>query len=402
MGKMPKFIYKAKKGPDEVVEGVIEADSENAAVNKLTQSGYYPIMVREESIAAAGASVYKISMKDLAQFTRHLSELLNSGLTLYNALNVIESQSETNSLRMVIGAVKGRIKEGKNFSEALRNYPGVFSELYVNLARSGEESGSLNEVLVNIADFLERDQDIRAKIITALAYPGLMAAVGFFTVFILITFVVPRLVNMFIEMGQALPLPTRMLIGISGFIRGYWFLLVIFIGGVVFLFKQGESNAVTKNKIDRFKLEIPVFGKLVRDTELATFSRTLSMLIKNGVPILNSLKITSGVISNSAIKKEIEIIYNDVKDGSGLTNAIKKNASFPLFMVNMTAVGEEGGFLDKALLNIAASYETEIDRTVKIITALLEPAFILIMGLVVGFIVVAMLLPVFEISLTAR
>ena len=399
---MPKFIYKAKKGPDEVVEGVIEADSENAAVNKLTQSGYYPIMVREESIAAAGASVYKISMKDLAQFTRHLSELLNSGLTLYNALNVIESQSETNSLRMVIGAVKGRIKEGKNFSEALRNYPGVFSELYVNLARSGEESGSLNEVLVNIADFLERDQDIRAKIITALAYPGLMAAVGFFTVFILITFVVPRLVNMFIEMGQALPLPTRMLIGISGFIRGYWFLLVIFIGGVVFLFKQGKSNAVTKNKIDRFKLEIPVFGKLVRDTELARFSRTLSMLIKNGVPILNSLKITSGVISNSAIKKEIEIIYNDVKDGSGLTNAIKKNASFPLFMVNMTAVGEEGGFLDKALLNIAASYETEIDRTVKIITALLEPAFILIMGLVVGFIVVAMLLPVFEISLTAR
>src|SRR3989338_324879 len=338
MGKMPKFIYKAKKGPDEAREGVIEADSENAAVNKLIQSGYYPIMVREESIAAAGASVYKISMKDLAQFTRHLSELLNSGLTLYNALNVIESQSETNSLRMVIGAVKGRIKEGKNFSEALRNYPGVFSELYVNLARSGEESGSLNEVLVNIADFLERDQDIRAKIITALAYPGLMAAVGFFTVFILITFVVQRLVNMFIEMGQALPLPTRMLIGISGFIRGYWFLLVIFIGGVVFLFKQGKSNAVTKNKIDRFKLEIPVFGKLVRDTELARFSRTLSMLIKNGVPILNSLKITSGVISNSAIKKEIEIIYNDVKDGSGLTNAIKKNASFPLFMVNMTAV----------------------------------------------------------------
>jgi len=399
---MTKFIYKAKKGPDEIVEGSIEADSENVAVNKLIQSGYYPVLVHEESISAARASVYRVKSKDLAQFTRHLSELLGSGLALYNALNVIENQSENNNLKMIMGNIKGRIKDGKNFSEALKNYPGVFSELYVNLVRSGEESGSMNEVLVNIADFLDKDEDMRYRVIAALAYPGLMAIVGFATIFILVTFIVPSLVNMFIDMGQKLPLPTRMLMGASNFIKFYWILIIFFIGGAVLLFKRSRSNPALKNKMDRIKLKIPVFGKLIRDTELARFSRIFSMLLKNGIPILNSLEITSRVITNNAIKEDIDAVYNDVKAGMSITSAIKKRESFPLFVSNMAAVGEEGGFLDKALLNIARNYETEADRAMKIITALLEPAFILIMGLAVGFIVVAMLLPVFEISLTVH
>ena len=208
--------------------------------------------------------------------------------------------------------------------------------------------------------------------------------------------------KIFKDEGQQLPLPTRILIGASDFVRAYWFLLAIFIAGTVFLFKTGSSNPSGKNKIDRIKLKIPVFGDLLKNAELARFSRTLSMLLKNGVPMLDSLEITSDVIINSVIKEEIDEIYNDVKAGSSLALGIKKRKNFPVFVANMTAVGEEGGFLDKALLNIARSYETEADRAMKIITALLEPGFILIMGLVVGFIVVAMLLPVFEISLTAR
>ncbi|MDP2920770.1 MAG: type II secretion system F family protein [Candidatus Omnitrophota bacterium] len=399
---MPKFIYKAKKGPDEAVEGVIEADSENVAVNKLIQSGCYPISVREESVSAEKFSIYKVRSKDITYFTRHLSELLGSGLTLYNALNVIESQSESNNLKMIIGNIKSRIKEGKKFSEALKNYPAIFSELYVNLVRSGEESGSLNEVLMNIADFLDKDEDTRSKVIAALAYPGLMALVGFATIFILVTFIVPRIVNMFIDMGQTLPLVTRILVGISDFIKTYWILLAVFIAGLVFVLKTAKSNPLAKNKMDRIKLKVPVFGKLVRDTELARFSRTFSMLLKNGVPMLDALQVTSGVITNSAVKDDIDAVYKDVKAGMAISGAIRKRECFPLFVSNMAAVGEEGGFLDKALLNIARNYEIEMDRAMKIITALLEPGFILIMGLVVGFIVVAMLLPVFEISLTAR
>ena len=399
---MPRFIYKAKKSPEETMQGSIEADSESVVVNKLIQSGCYPVWIREELADAPEPVTLKIKSRDLSAFTRQLSELLVSGLALYNALGVIENQAGNPSLKRVIGNIKSRIKEGKDFSQALKDYPFIFSGLYINLTRSGEESGSLNDVLANIADFLEKDQDMRARIVAALAYPGLMAIVGFATIFILVTFVVPRIANMFMEMGQQLPLPTRILIGASDFVRAYWFLLAIFIAGAVFLFKTGSSNTAGKNKIDRIKLKIPVFGDLLKNAELARFSRTLSMLLKNGVPMLDSLEITSDVIINSAIKEEIDEICNDVKAGSSLTFGIKKRKNFPVFVANMTAVGEEGGFLDKALLNIACSYETEVNRSMKIMTALLEPGFILIMGLLVGFIVVAMILPIFQISLIAH
>lgn len=405
---MPKFLYKAKKGPAEIIEGTIEADSENIAVNRLIQDGSYPIWLKEEASLLAESAKNshffskRIKSKEIASFTRQFSELLNAGLTVYNSLDVIEKQTEQPKLRVIIDNIKTQIKDGKTFSGALKNYPSIFSELYVNLVKSGEEASSLNEVLNNIADFLDKDEDIKAKIIAALAYPLLMAIVGLLTIFILITFVVPKLVNMFVEMGETLPLPTRLLIGLSDFIRTYWILLVIFVIGLIFLLKNSKSNPVTKAKIDRFKLKLPILGNLTKNSELARFSRTLSMLLKNGVPILNSLKITADIITNSAIKKEIESIYNDVKEGSSLTNAIKKRTTFPIFVANMTAVGEEGGFLDKTLSNIAHTYEVEIDRLIKIMTALLEPVFILIMGSIVGFIVISMLLPVFQISLTAH
>ncbi len=255
---------------------------------------------------------------------------------------------------------------------------------------------------MNIADLLDKDEDMRAKIIAASAYPMLMAAVGLGTVFILITFIVPRLVDMFIEMGEKLPLPTRMLIAVSDFARAYWIWIIFFTGSIIFLFKKSSLNPAVKIKLDRIKLEIPIFGSLIKDAELARFSRTFSMLLKNGVPMLDSLKIVSGVITNSAIKEDAGLIYKDIKAGSSLSNAIKKTRSFPLLAGNMIAVGEEGGFLDKALLNVARNYEKALELGVKTITSLLEPAFILIMGLVIGFIVVAMLLPVFQISLVSH
>jgi len=398
---MPRFVYKAKKSPEDIVEGGIEADSESVAANKLIQSGYYPVWIREESAGEKKVTVSRVKAKDLANFTRQLSELIGSNLALYNALSVIENQTENGYLKMIVGNIKSMIKEGKAFSEALKKYPDIFSELYVNLVRSGEESGSLNEVLANIKDFLDKDQDTRDKIVAALAYPGLMVIVGLATIFILVAFVVPRIAGMFMEMNEQLPLATRMLIGISDFVRSYWFLLVIFMIGAIFLFKTGKANPVTKNKMDRLKLKIPVFGDLLKNTEFARFSRTLSMLLKNGVPMLDSLKITAGVITNSVIKEEVDEICNDVKAGSSFTLAIKKRKNFPVFVANMTAVGEEGGFLDRALFNIARSYEIEAERLMKIITALLEPCFILIMGLVVGLIVMAMILPVFQMSLAA-
>ena len=399
---MPKFLYRVKNGPLEVLEGVIEADSERAVISRLARLGYCPVSVKEESADAEKAIIYRINAKHLANFTRHLSELLNASLTLYNSLSVIENQSENRSLKTMIKALKGHIKDGKKFSEALKNYPGIFSELYVNIARSGEESGSLDEALSNIADLLDKDEDMRARIIAASAYPMLMAAVGLGTIFILVTFIVPRLVNMFVEMEAKLPLPTRMLIAISGFARDYWIWMIFFTGSVIVLFRKSSLNPGVKIKLDRIKLRIPVFGPLIKDAELARFSRTFSMLLKNGVPMLDSLKIVSGVITNSAIKEDAGLIYEDIKAGSSLSNAVKKSRSFPLLAGNMIVVGEEGGFLDKALLNVARNYEKSLELGVKVITSLLEPAFILVMGLIIGFIVMAMLLPVFQISLISH
>ncbi len=398
---MPRFAYKAKKSPDEAMEGFIDADSEKAVINKLNRSGYYLVWIKEET-AQKELNRIKVKTKDLANFTRRVSELLNSGLTLYNALNVIERQTEKNNLRGVIKAIAESIKDGKSFSGALRNYPNVFSELYVNLARSGEESGSLNEALANISDFLDKEEDAKSRVIAALAYPGLMAIVGLATVVILVIFIVPRLVNMFIEMGEDLPLPTRILAGTGSFIRAYWIWLLSFAGVTALVFKRNKANPVIKDKIDRFKLKVPIIGNFVRNSELARFSAVLSTLLKNGVPILDSLNIVSGVVTNNAIKGDISLIHDDIKLGLSFSKAIKKRKYFPLFLADMASAGEEGGFLDKALLNIARNYEIEMERAMKIIMSLLEPVFILIMGLVVGFIVLAMLLPVFQISLTAR
>ena len=399
---MARFAYKAKRSPTEITEGAIEADSENAVISKLNKSGYYPVWIREESMNAAKPQVLRVKPRSLAGFTRRVSDLLESGLTLYSALSVVESQSGSCDLKTIICCVRDGVKQGKSFSAALKQYPEVFSELYINVIHSGEESGSMNEALAGMADFMDKCEDIRSRIIAALAYPCLTAIVGFMTIIVLIVFIIPRLVNMFIEMGEELPLATRALIWISDFARAYWGFSVFFVVCAIFLFKRAESIPITKNKIDRMKLKMPVLGDIAKNSEFMRFSKTLSILLKSGVPMLNSLNIASGVVANSAIKEDIAFIHNDVKAGMSLSASIKNRECFPLYLANMVAVGEEGGFLDKALLNISRNYEIELDRTMKIITALIEPVFIFIMGAVIGFIVVAMLLPVFQISLEAH
>lgn len=405
---MAHFLYKAKKGPKEIVEGSVEADSENAAIKRLTQDGLYLVWIEEKKDFSKektkGVLLFskRIKPKDLANFTRQLSDLLDSGLTLFDSLNVIEKQIGHPQLKEVIRSIRDSIKDGNTFSESLTIYPHIFSSLYISLVKAGEAGSMLSEVMVNIADFLEKQEDVKSNVLAALLYPMLMVFVGIGTIFILMAFVIPKLANMFIEMGEVLPLPTRILIGISDFASSYWILLVILAGGVVFFIKKGSSNKGTKKTIDRFKLKLPVVGGLIKNSDLARFSRTLSTLLKNGVPILYSLKITSDIIDNEIVKEEVLRVYTDVKAGSSLKAAIKKNTSFPQFVVNMTAIGEEGGFLDKMLLKVAKAYEVEIDRAVKAVSALLEPVLILAMGLIVGFIVIAMLLPVFEISITAQ
>ena len=405
---MARFIYKAKKGPREEITGSIEAENKNAALHKLTAMGHFPISIEQEDIEQTALRknpflrFRKVSVRDLSVFTRQLSDLLEAGLPLIRALSVLEKQTANRFLQSVIGDLREFVQDGNPLSASLQKHPRIFSGLYVSMVRSGETGGSLENVLLRLAEFQESQEELNTTVHHAMAYPALMAIVGTVTIFVLITFVIPEIVSMFQDLNQTLPLPTVILLNISYFIRDFWWILVGICLLIYFAFARITKTHEGKLFMDRLKLAIPVMGQLILRAEIARFSRTLSTLLNNGVPILNALSIVIDIMENESLKEDTRSAQRDVREGANLATGLGKGTYFPVFVNNMIAVGEESGALEKALFKVAISYEREVDRTVKTLTSLLEPLMILTMGLIIGFIVIAMLLPIFEISFIAR
>ena len=405
---MPRFIYKAKSGPANIKEGVIEADNQSQAVLKLSKMGFFILSVEEETAAfikrSRGRLLFfkSIPLRVLSNFTRQLSNLLDSGLTMLNALSILIEQTENLYFRQVITNVRDDIRDGSTFSSALLKYPKVFSNLYVNMVSSGEISGSLEDVLKRLSDFMEKDEENISKVRSSMAYPALMAVVGLITIFILLTFVAPRLTAIFVDLGQALPLPTKILIWISSFLAMFWPIIIIGIVFGVIAFAKWSKTKEGKTILDSLKIKIPLIGVFIQKVEIARFSRTLATLIGNGVPVIQALSTASNTVDNIPIKQDMEQARKDVVEGAPLSAGIKRSKNFPSMVTNMIAVGEESGTLERSLFKIADSYDVEIDRTIKTITSLLEPGLILFMGLIVGFIVIAMLLPIFQLNLMVR
>lgn len=404
---MPRYFYRAKMGPDQIKEDIIEADTQAAAINKLNQMGYFPIWVKEETQIKQQEGILadfitRINWRDLSIFTRQLADLLGSGITLVVALDVLQKQTENRKLRAIISDLFLQIKEGSHFSDALSKYPRVFSGFYVNMVRSGEIGGGLEDVLSRLADFSEKEDELRSRVRSALTYPVLMAVVGVLTITVLLTFVIPKLVGMFEDMGQALPIPTLILIKVSGFFSKFWWIifaiiLVIFLG-----IKRKGFTKEGRIAIDRFKLNLPIFGPIIKKVEIARFGRTLATLLNNGVPIVKALEVVANTVENALLRRQLREMTRSVTDGARLAESIKEAEDFPVFVTNMVSVGEESGLLERALFKIAEAYERESDRAVRTMTSLLEPAMILVMGTVVGFIVISMLLPIFQINIMAR
>jgi general secretion pathway protein F len=405
---MPRFIYKAKVSPGRIKEGVIEADSQAQAALKLGNMGLFILSIEDETAAfikkSKGRLLFfkSIPLRVLSNFTRQLSNLLDSGLAMLNAMGVLIDQTDNPYFRQVISIVRDDIKDGATFSSALSKHPKVFSNLYINMVSSGEISGSLEEVLKRLSDFMEKDEENMAKVRASMAYPVLMAVVGFITIFVLLTFVAPRLISIFIDLGQALPLPTKILIWISSFLARFWVLIMIGIIFCIFAFNRWSMTKDGRARLDKIKLKVFLLGAFIQKVEIARFSRTLATLIGNGVPVIQALSIAAATIENTNIKHDMESARKDVVGGAPLSAGIKKSKSFPFMVANMIAVGEESGTLERSLSKIADSYDTEIDRTIKTMTSLLEPGLILFMGLVVGFIVISMLLPIFQLNLMVR
>ena len=407
---MPIFRYRAKISAEETIEEKIEAKDKEEAIEKISSLGYFPLRIEEEapqgqvksSALPLRKSFGRVNSSEVSIFTRQLATLIKSGIPILNALNIISEQFSNPRMKHLLKTVHDEIKNGSNLSAVLAEYPKLFSPVYVALVRAGEASGSLPAVLLKIADYRRKQEEIISHVRVALAYPAFIALVGVLTVVFMLTFVMPKLMGIFVSLGQDLPLPTRILIAISNALRQGWFAILFFILILYFFLQQQLKTKIGKTTFSIIQLKIPVFGGLILKSEIARFTRTLELLIRTGIPILQAIGISTPILSNEIIKQQLLRSSKELEQGGSLGRSLKNSKVFPVFMSNLIIVGEESGKIDDALSEVALAYETDIDENIKVMTALLEPVMILGMGLVVGFIVIAMLLPLFQINIMVR
>lgn len=402
---MPLYRYRAKSEPDKIIEEKIEASTREGAIKKIEEKGYFPIKVEEiSSYKVRGGRIFlkKVGAKKITLFTRQLATLVRAGVPILKALSIISSQADDHLFKAIIDKIYSDIKEGQNLSAALAKYPKIFSNFYSSMIKTGETSGVLDNVLFRIADYRERQQEIVSKIKVAFVYPVVMLLVGLGTIIFMLTFVMPRLMHIFADMGSDLPLSTQILLFSSDFLKQRWPLLVVVSMALVFLYKRESQRPEVRLFLCRMRLKLPIIKRFVLRKELARFSRTLEILIKSGIPILRALGLTISTLDNEAIKKEFTKSLKDLEDGGSFGSSLRKSKIFPSFVTSLVSVGEESGKLDDALGELANTYEKELEENIKVFTTLLEPVMILTMGLLVGFIVMAMLLPIFQINIMVR
>ncbi|OGX15502.1 MAG: hypothetical protein A2166_05075 [Omnitrophica WOR_2 bacterium RBG_13_41_10] len=405
---MPTFYYKAKKGLDRTEAGTIEAYDREQAIAQLIQNGLAPVEVsaqkqkinKTDSHKSAFKLNRRLGLRELNIFTQQLRTLIKSKVELLSSLRILYEQCDNLPLKEIIQDLYNTIKDGKTFSAALNKHPAFFPLLYVNIIRSAEASGRLDEALNEISNFLEKEQDLRIKISSALAYPALMLIVGAVTVFVLFSFVIPRLVGIFEDFQATLPLPTRILLGISSFFQRAWFMIIGFIVAAIFILRKQYLKE--HSSIDWLKLHLPVLGNLNRKQSIARFSRTLGLLLHSGTPIFQSLQVAIPTLENNILIRQMESVPKDVMAGATLSESMKKVAYFEPFIIQMVKVGEEGGRLEEVLNEVADAFTRDSEAIIKIITSLIEPLVILCLGLVLGGIVMAMLLPIFQINMLIR
>ena len=404
---MPVYDYEALDTKGKTVTGIIDADGAQAARQKIRAMGSFPVTVKEVTDGETSKETRGVSFQSLfsrvkpahvSLWTRQLATLTGAGFPLVTALTTLVSQTKIHGFTKIVARIKDSIVEGNSFASSLTLYPSVFSQIYINMVRAGETSGTLEIVLQRLADIMEKQQELKSRIQTAMAYPILMTAIGTLVLFFLMTFVIPNITTIFVDMNQALPTPTRFLIAASDLFKRFWWLLVVVIvAGLVALkaFRKTERGLVTT---DRIMLSMPVMGMLLKKIAVARFSRTLASLLENGVTMLPALEIVRNVTGNVVISSLIEKASSEVEKGQGLGLSLAADDVFPDLAVQMVQVGEQSGELESMLYKIAEVYENEVQSSIMSMMAMLEPVMILVMAVVVLFIVLSICLPIFEMN----
>ncbi|MEI6704306.1 MAG: type II secretion system inner membrane protein GspF [Deltaproteobacteria bacterium] len=399
---MPTFRYKAFSATGASVSGSIEADSERQAVQQLKGKGLLPREVKEEGGAETGSKSFSfrrgVSADEMSLFTRRLATLVASSVPLFEAMVSLCEQEESGPLRLALVRVKERIAEGASLSRALAAEPGIFGESYVSMVAAGEAGGALDAVLERLADFLEEQEQVRSKVTSAMAYPILMVLVGGGVMIFLLTVVIPKIVVIFEDSKAALPLITIMLIKLSHFLRGWWWIPAGLMIASVPLYRKAMKRDDLRLKRDTLLLKLPVAGGMLQRLILSRFARVLGLLLSSGVPIMRALEITSEVLVNRTYRAFLRTVMEEVAQGGNLSASLKKSPLFPPMLVHLTSVGEKGGTLEAMLVKAGIAYEREFNARLVRLMALMEPMLVLAMGLAVGIVVLAVLLPIFEMN----
>ena len=404
---MPVFEYQALDSRGKTLTGIIDADGAQAARQKIRGLGSYPVSVKEITEGRGAKEPRKIALKgvfsrvtpaQVSLWTRQLATLTGAGFPLVTALTTLVSQTKSQGFTKIVARIKDSIVEGNSFASALSLYPSIFSQIYINMVRAGETSGTLEIVLQRLADIMEKQQELKSRIQTAMAYPILMTVVGTLVLFFLMTFVVPNITTIFTDMNQALPAPTRFLIGASDLFKGYWWVLAGALAAALValqIFRKTERGLVTT---DRLILSVPVVGPLLKKIAVARFTRTLASLLENGVTMLPALEIVRNVTGNVVISGLVASASQEVEKGQGLGVSLAADDVLPDLAVQMIQVGEQSGELETMLYKIADVYENEVQSSITAMMAMLEPVMILVMAVVVLFIVLSICLPIFEMN----
>jgi general secretion pathway protein F len=406
---MPEFIYKASDRTGKVFEGSLDAGDESDVIGKLRNMGYIPIRIGTSSGRKRLSSSLslkltiptpfsKVSNKDLLSFTQELSTLIKAGLTLDRSLSIISEITENEHLKTVTQELLKDVRGGKSFSEALANHSGVFNRLYVNMVKAGEAGGVMDVVLERLVDFLERSQELKETVKNAMIYPVVLISVMGIVVSLMLIFVVPKFVSIFDMMGQEIPLPTQILLSFSMIIKNYWWLILGLSLACYYWFKRYTNTEKGRLNWDSALLKIALIKNLILKIEVARFSRTLGTLINSGVPLLQALAIVKEIIGNVVISNSIITVQKAVKEGKGVSLPMRSTGIFPSLAMHMIRVGEETGSMEEMLMRVADTYDREVQNTVKRFIALLEPALILVMSLLVGFIVLSIVWAIFSIN----
>jgi type II secretory pathway component PulF len=423
---MPQFSYKARRRTGEVVEGMLEVADRSAALVQIERLGLFPVAVdaaKGAAIAAAAAAAAgqparktdwrallpptlraamsqkrKPKLQEMATFTQQLANLLSSGMPLTVALNSMTHLESKGISADVSKELKQDVMEGRSLSDSMAKQPRIFSDLYVNMVRAGESSGALVEVLRRMADHFERFAQVQSKFTSALVYPAFVSVVGICIMFFFMSYMLPKFMTIFEGMNVPLPMMTQILVKISHLFAGYWWLMLLTVIAAIVLFKRFQGTPEGRRKIDHWRMNAPVFGKVVKLNIFGQFARTLSTLLENGVPVLTALKITEEIIPNSIVKQAIAKTREEVTDGKTIAQPLARSKIFPQLMVDLVKIGEDTGDVPGALKNVADTYENELAIALRVMTNMIEPVMIIVMAVGVGFLLLSVLSAMFAIT----